>query len=366
MTFDDVIGQSDIKRRLLAMAEEDRIPHALLLCGPTGCGKMATALAFASRLLGDSPLLRHWGHPDLHFTFPTVKLKTMGSEHKPVSDDFIKEWREMLGQGPYFSLEGWMTAMKAENQQAVITVGESDSLARKLSMKSSQNGYKISIIWLPERMNGAAANKLLKLLEEPPSQTLFIMVSEHPEQLLETIRSRTQRIDLKRISDDDIAQALESRRGIDPDTARRVARTAGGSWLNAIKALDAGNEDRIFFDLYAMLMRMAYARQLRELKKWSESVAAFGREKQKRMLTYFLRMTRENFMYNFQQPELRYMTEEEERFASKFAPFIHEANIIPMTEIISRALRDIAQNANGRIVFFDLAMQMIILLRLKA
>ncbi len=365
MTFDEVIGQADAKARLAQLIDENRIPHALLLCGPTGCGKMAIALAFASRLLGDSPLLRHWGHPDLHFTFPTIKLPSMG-DHQPVSNDFIGEWREMLSHGPYFSFEQWMAAMKGENQQAIITGGESDELSRKLSMKSSQGGYKISIIWMPERMNPTSANKLLKLIEEPPQRTVFIMVSEAPEQLLDTIRSRTQRIDLKRIDDNDIAQALITKRGIEPNTAQRVARIAHGSWLAAIQTLDAGNENRLFFDLYAMLMRMAYGRRLQELKKWSESVAAFGREKQKRMLAYFNRMTRENFMYNFRTPELNYMTEEEERFATNFSPFVNEANVIAMSELLERAQHDIGRNANAKIVFFDLALQMIILLRLKA
>lgn len=366
MTYDDVIGQEEVKQHLASLISQDRIPHALLLTGPKGCGKMAVALAFASQLLGNSPLLKNWGHPDLHFTYPTIKRKSMGSEHQPVSDDFAQEWREQLAGGPYFSMEQWMQTIKAENQQALITGAESDRLARKLSMKSSQGGYKVSIIWMPERMNDTSANKILKLLEEPPTATVFIMVSEEPERLLETIRSRTQRITLKRISVDDLTEALISRRGIDPDDARRTARTADGSWLGAIRALDADNENRLFFDLYTMLMRKAYGRQLKDLKKWAESVAAFGREKQRRMLSYFSRMTRENFMFNFQQPDLNYMTREEEQFAQKFAPFIHEANILRMTAVYEKALRDIGQNANAKIVFFDMAMQMIILLRLKA
>lgn len=366
MTYDEVIGQEEAKQHLANLISTDRIPHALLLCGPKGCGKMALALAFASQLLGNSPLLKNWGHPDLHFTYPTIKRKNMGSEHQPVSDDFAQEWREMLAAGPYFSLEQWMEAMKAENQQAIITGGESDRLSRKLSIKSSQGGYKVSIIWMPERMNDTSANKILKLLEEPPTGTVFIMVSEEPERLLETIRSRTQRLDLKRISENNIADALVSQRGIDTDDARRIARTANGSWLGAIRTLDADNENRLFFDLYTMLMRKAYGRQLKDLKKWSESVAAFGREKQRRMLTYFSRMTRENFIFNFQQPELNYMTREEETFALKFSPFINEANILRMTSLYEKALRDIAQNANGKIVFFDMALQMIILLRMKA
>lgn len=362
MTFEEVIGQKEAEQKLTQLVEEGRVPHAILLCGPIGCGKMAVALAFASRLLNNSPMLHQWAHPDLHFTYPTIKLPSMGSEHQPVSDDFAKEWREMLLQNPYFTMDQWMDAMGAANQQAIITGAESDELSRKLSLKSSQGGYKISIIWLPERMNLTSANKLLKLLEEPPQQTVFIMVSEEPEQLLETIRSRTQRIDLKRIDDSAIQQALIRQRGLDDDTAYRIARIANGSWVKAISELNAENENRQFFEKFVTLMRLAYMRNVHDLKKWSEAVAAYGREKQKRMLSYFLHLVRENFMFNFQQPELNYMTQEEENFSKKFARFINETNVMEISELMSKCLRDIGQNANPKIVFFDMALKMIVLL----
>ena len=350
---------------LTRLADSGRVPHAMLLCGPQGCGKMALALAFASSLLAYNPLLKNWAHPDLYFSFPTIKSASMGKEHQPESDDYAREWREMISQDPYFTLEQWMSAMHAENQQAVITGAESDSLARKLSMKSSQGGYKVSIIWLPERMNQTSANKLLKLLEEPPALTVFIMVSEEPEKLLETIRSRTQRYDFKRIADADIEQALVQRQGIEPDTAHRLARIAAGSWTAATEALKASNEQLLFFDLFTMLMRLSYGRRVKELKKWADSVAAFGREKQKRFLAYLSRMTRESFMYNFHIPELNYMTADEEQFTSRFAPFINEANVVEMAETFEKAIRDISQNTNSKIVFFDIALAVTVLVRRK-
>lgn len=365
MTFEEVIGQDEAKQSLVKLIEEHRVPHAMLFCGPMGCGKKALALAFASRLLGDSPLLRQWQHPDLHFSFPTIKKPTMGSDHQPVSDDYAQEWRELLGDGAYFSIEQWMDAMGAENQQAIITGAESDRLSRRLSIKASQGGYKVCVMWLPERMNVTSANKILKLLEEPPQQTVFILVSEEPEKLLETIRSRTQRFDFKRISDEAIEQALTGRRGIDADTAHRIARIANGSWTAALDSLRAGNEASLFFDLFAMLMRYAYSKKVKELKKWSESVAAFGREKQKRMIVYFNRMVRESFMYNFRNPELNYMTANEEQFCTRFAPFINERNVMELNELFERALRDISQNANAKMVFFDIALQTIILITRK-
>ena len=365
MQFEEVIGQESAKQQLRKLIDEGRVPHAMLFCGPSGCGKMALAMAFASELLGHSKLLRQWGHPDLHFSFPTIKKPSMGSEHQPTSDDYATEWHDMIMEGPYFTLEQWMTQMQAENQQAVITGGESDRLTRKLSIKSSQGGYKVCIMWLPERMNLTSANKILKLLEEPPQQTVFILVSEEPEKLLETIRSRTQRFDFKRISDEAIEQALIARRGIDADTAHRIARIANGSWTAALDSLRAGNEASMFFDLFAMLMRYAYSKHVKELKKWSESVAAFGREKQKRMLIYFNRMVRESFMHNFHNPELNYMTAQEEQFCTRFAPFINERNVIELNELFEHSLRDISQNANAKMVFFDIALQTIILITRK-
>jgi DNA polymerase-3 subunit delta' len=352
-----------VRERLVQMVREDRLPHALMLCGPTGVGKKALAVAFGCYLLGeDNAMVKRLEHPDLHFTYPTIKLPSMGADHKPTSDDFAREWHELLMQGPYFSIDQWLTAIGAENQQAIITAGESDNLVRKLSLKSSQGGYKVSIVWLPERMNIECANKLLKLIEEPPTQTVFIMVCEEPDKLLETIRSRVQRIDVKRIDTAAIEQALVERRGIDPQEAHRIARLANGSWLKALEELQVGSENEQFLDLFIMLMRLAYQRRVKDLRKWSETMAAFGREKQRRFLTFFLRMLRENFMYNFQQEELTYMTRQEEDFSRNFARFINEANILPMYDLANRANRDIGQNANAKIVFFDFALQMIVLL----
>ena len=376
MKFSDVIGQEEARERLVGMVAEGRLPHALMLCGPEGSGKMALALAFATYLLcerhdgaGDAcgecrqcKMAGKWEHPDLHFTFPTIKLPSMGPDHKPVSDDFATQWRQMLAAGPYFTMNQWMEMMGGENQQAIITAGESDELSRKLSLKSSQGGYKVSVIWLPERMNQECANKLLKLIEEPPSMTVFIMVSEEPDKLLDTIRSRTQRIDIKRTDNESIKRALVELRGIGDDTAQRIARMANGNWIKATEALDADNENELFLDLFQQLMRLAYMRNVKELKRWSEALQPLGREKQKRFLSYFLRLVRENFMYNFQRPELTYMTKREEDFARNFARYVNEANVLQMSDLANRAIRDIGQNANAKIVFFDMAMRMIVLL----
>ena len=374
--FEQVIGQREVQERLMQMVNEDRLPHAIMLCGPQGAGKLALAIGLAKRLLAtkvesmfsdqpeyvESAMLKNLEHPDLHFTYPTIKLPSMGSDHKPISDDFAREWHELIMAGPYFTMNEWLEQMGGENQQAIITAGESDELVRKLSLKSSQGGYKVSLVWLPERMNIECANKILKLLEEPPSQTVFIMVCQEPDKLLETIRSRVQRIDVKKIADEDVKSALIEKRGLDEDTARRISRMANGNWLKAMAMLSVDSENELFLDMFQTLMRLAYMRKVKELKAWSEQMGAMGREKQKRFLEYFLRLVRENFMYNFQNEELCYMTQREEEFARNFARFINEANIMDISDLANLAIRDIGQNANAKIVFFDMALKMIVLL----
>ena len=377
MNWNDVIGQDDVKRRLVSMVHNNRLPHAMMLCGPAGSGKLALGLALASYLLcerhaeGDAPcgecgacaMMRRFEHPDLHFSYPVIRPAGTSSEHKMNSDDFAPQWREMLQTTLYPSIDLWLDQMDAANQQAQMGVGESDLLMKRLSMKSSQGGYKVAVVWLAERMNQECANKLLKLLEEPPAQTLFILVCQEPEQLLETIKSRTQRIDLPPIAVHDMQQALIQKRNITPEDARRVARLANGSWTNALAELSVDNENKQFLDMFIMLMRLAYQRNIRELRRWSDAVATYGREKQKRMLTYFAHLMRENFMFNFGIADLVYMSREEENFAKNFARFVNEENIVEISELIDRCIRDISQNANAKVVFFDYAINMILYIK---
>lgn len=380
MKFDKVIGQEEAEARLQQLVDEQRIPHALMFTGPEGCGKMALALAFASFLLGErwngksllanasaitnaEAMLAQWQHPDLHFSYPVIKSKGAGSDSKITSEDFAKEWRQMLGGGPYFSLEQWMRYMNAENQQASIFEAESDRLMRKLNLKSSLGGNKVSLIWLPERLNLTSANKLLKLLEEPPLKTFFLLVSEHPELLLETIRSRVQVFAVTRIDDESVSEALTERQGIAPEDARRIARIANGDWMKALEEIDADNENKEFFALFVTLMRKAYAKDVKSLKAWSQTVADFGREKQKRLIAYMMQMVRENFMFNFHNPQLCYMTQAEETFAQKFAPFINERNVLLFQNRLQLMMRDISQNANGKLQFFNFALEVTIYIR---
>ena len=372
--FSEVIGQQDVIRRLVQTACEDRVPQALLFCGAPGVGKLALAMGFAAYLLSEGTpslpvtapnaraMLRLWEHPDLHFTFPTIKKAGSSSDYKPVSDDYAKPWHELIMRSPYFTIEQWLRQMGATTQQGIITAREGDELLRKLSLKSSLGGYKVSIIWLPERARAEFSNGILKLLEEPPQHTVFMLVSEEPNLLLDTIRSRTQRIDVKAIDEAELVQALRDRRGLDDETARQTAHVAQGSWLQAMQLLSPNNENTEFFEMFQSLMRLCYRRRIGDLKAWSQQAAEMGREKEKRMLTYFIEQVRENFMYNFHIPELCYQSREEAAFSRNFARYINERNVIEISELFATAIRDIGQNANGKIVFFDMALKLIVLI----
>ena len=257
-----------------------------------------------------------------------------------------------------------MNAIDAENKQARIFVTESESITSKLALKSVEGGYKIVIVWHAEKMKAECANSLLKLLEEPPSGTIFILVTDAPEQMLETIVSRTQRIEFKRIPAETITEALTAPGyGLDPETAGKIAHFSGGSWLKARKTLQINAESEEFLDYFMQLMRLTYGRKIKELKIWSDNMASQGREWQKRFLEYCQRMIRENFICNFHEPELNYLTDREEQFSVRFAPYVNEKNIIGLMNVISDAQRDIEQNVNSKMVFFDLTLKTIMLMK---
>ena len=297
--------------------------------------------------------------PDLHFVFPVVKPKS-GSE--AVSDTYLTQWREQLTNNVYFNRQTWYKRMGVENQQPIISVKESESILEKLSLKSSQGGYKVMLVWLPELMNEPTANKLLKILEEPPAETAFLLVSDEPECLLPTILSRTQRVEFRPLSEQELTQALMSRNALQEDDAKLVAHLSGGSYVAACRQLQIDEDRALFFDMFVLLMRLSYMRKIKDMYEWANRVSEWGRERQKQFLDYCQRLVRENFICNFQQPELNYMSRQEADFAVRFARFINERNVIGIMDELSAARRDIGQNVNPRMVFFDFALKMIVLL----
>ncbi|MCQ2110873.1 MAG: DNA polymerase III subunit delta [Bacteroidaceae bacterium] len=375
MLFKEIVGQNSISSRLLADAGSGRVPHALLLCGQKGTGKLQLALAFANYLLCDTKngsdacmacpscaKLKKHIHPDLHFVFPVIN-KGGGGQRASVSDDYISEWRQFLDEKPYGSYEEWLDMMDP-SKQAQIFATEGDRIVSKLNLKSSQGGYKIMIIWMPEKMNATCANSLLKIMEEPPQGTLFLLVSDAPDQIIDTILSRCQRIDVPPVPEEEIAAALEGPEYmLSPEEADQIAHLSHGSWARALEAISINTQSQEYLDNFMLLMRLAYARKLKELKELSEQIAGRGREWQKHFLAYCQRMVRENFMYNMRQPGLVYMTAQEQGFSQKFSPFINEKNVIELSEELSLAERHIEQNVNAKVVFFDFILKVIILLK---
>lgn len=374
MLFSDVIGQEEIKQQLIHMTEEQCVPHALLFTGPEGCGKLPMALALATRLLCQSPAPGHdacgtcqschmvgaLAHPDLHFVFPVIKQA--GKSSQPVSDEYLTEWRRQLKETPYFTHQTWLNDIGVANQQSQIYVAEAANILSKLSNASSQGGYRVIIIWRAEEMNAETANKLLKILEEPPAQTVFILTTDHPERILETIRSRTQQIHFAPLTPAAIASALCSNYGLEAADANDIARIANGNYIQAVNQIVMNADTETFFDMFVLFMRLCYMRKIKDLMEWSTQVSSWGREKQKDFLEYCQRLLRENFIYNFQDQQLNYMTRKEADFAKNFARFINERNVIPIMNEMSAAQRDITQNVNPLMVFFDFSLKMIVLL----
>ena len=370
MQFKDVVGQEEVKEKLRKQVRSGHLPHALLLTGETGYGTMGLALALANLLLcnnaGETDSCGTCSgcvkvdkliHPDLHFSFPVIKItKTTNS------DDYLKKWREMLINDKYFDMNDWVKVIGAEKKSTVIPEPESQNIIQKLSLSPYEGGWKIMIIWLPEQMNATSANTLLKTLEEPFGKTLFILCSEHPEQLLPTIISRTQRIDVPPININDMYEALTKQRGIDSTTAEHIARVSKGNYLTALRHLCDDDDSQVMLDKFISLMRLAYMRDVKGLSEWSESLASLNRDEQKHQLEYMQNLIRENFMYNFGRPELNFMTQKELKFAQSFAPYINERNVIGFAEEYQRAHNDISNNVHSKTVWFNLALQTIILI----
>jgi len=384
MQFSEILGQNEVKTRLLRSVQEQRIPHAQLFRGPEGVGKLALALAYAQYISCENRTdtdscgvcascvkYRKLAHPDLHFVFPIIKPAKATSV---VCDDFIADFRAMILENPYFSAQQWFARISEDQKQGVIYSNESEEILRKLNLKTYESDYKIMIIWLPEKMHVNCANKLLKILEEPPENTVFLLVSNSPEEIITTILSRTQHITIPKLTEDDIVLALlrDKTKSVSQLDAVNIARISGGSLLNAFSILNDSDENKQNFERFVTVMRLAWQvgnrkdyAALKNLKKWAEDIAqsTVGRERQKKFLEYSQRMIRENFILNLKQPDLNYLTSEEVEFSGKFSPFINERNIEELMTEFALADRHIDQNVNAKMVFFDLMLKVIILLK---
>ncbi|MDE5607655.1 MAG: AAA family ATPase [Muribaculaceae bacterium] len=370
MRFADIPSHDNVKSRLVNMVDSNRLPHALLIHGRPGVGKMMLARALAQyihcteRSDGDScgkcpNCIQHqtFNHIDTHFSFPV--LKRGGTT---ISDDWISEWREFLTESPYMDFKDWLVKLDNPNGQPRMYVEESSEIMRKLNFTSHGN-RQIVLMWLPERMGEETANKMLKLIEEPVGDSVFILVSNDPEAILPTIYSRTQRVEVVRFPDSVIEKYLVDHHGLSAPMAHAVAHLADGSILNASRSVGNAEQRDHYLNLFQQLMRLAYQKKVSELRSWSNEVASLGRESSVSFLEYCERQLRENFIYHLSAPELIYQTPDEAQFTTKFYRFINERNIEEFVERFDAAITDILANGNAKIILFELAVRVIMLIR---
>jgi DNA polymerase-3 subunit delta' len=384
MLFSHIIGQQAVKDRLIRTVAEQRIPHAQLFRGHGGIGKLALAIAYAQYICcenrsdtdscGKCPSCVKYAklaHPDLHLVFPVIKPSNKNSV---VCDDFVADFREQVLSSPYFGVDEWYARISDDAKQGMIYANESQEIIRKLSLKTYESEYKVMIIWLPEKMNNQCSNKLLKILEEPPAKTVFLMVSNQPDEIITTILSRTQHINIPRLETGEIVTALLTRPGMEitQHDALNTARIANGSFLAALNLLKEGDEKKQNFERFVTVMRLAWKvgnqkdhGSLKTLKRWSDEMAAtsVGRERQKGFLSYSQHLIRENFIFNLRNENLNYMNTDEMAFSRNFSPYINEKNVEALVEEFSLAERHIEQNVNAKMVFFDLMLKIILLLK---
>jgi len=362
MYFRNIIGLHDVKQHLIDSVQRGVVPHARIFYGPEGVGKLPLAIAYARYLncsrrgaddaCGECPSCHKFdklAHPDLHFVYPVVKSK--------VSDEYLPQWREFLSQNTYFNLNHWLNFISAQNAQGVIYAKESDEIIRKLNLKVYEAPYKIMIVWLPEKMHDACANKLLKMVEEPPGDTVFLLVSEDRENVLQTIWSRCQPLHIRAIEEGEMTTALQQRFSLEQDAARSYAHIAHGSFTRAIEIIASSEDTKYFFDLFVKMMRTSISRNIRTIRETAGEMAGIGREMQKSFLLYTLGMFREYFISNLKEPEMVYLNDEERQFGERFAPFINEKTIEDFNDEFSLAYRQIEQNGNAKIILLDLCLK---------
>ncbi len=382
MLFKDILGQDHIKNHLTKSASLGRIPHAQLFVGPEGCGALVMAIAYAQYILcgntsnenntGNTSCnlkFDNYSHPDLHFVFPVATNDNVKSH--PVSANFLVEWRQFLKERPYGGLFDWYKIIGIQNKQGQIGVDEATEINKALSLKAYEGGYKIMIVWMADKMNTAASNKLLKLLEEPPEKTIFILITESLDNIIQTIQSRCQVLDFMRLSEATIAEALHNKQNCTPNEAQKIAHQSEGNYNKALHLLKNDTEDYPFETWFIEWVRSAFkakgnATAIQDLISWSETIASLGREVQKQFLTYCIHFFRQAMLCNYETNELVFLEPKENNFdLKKFAPFIGGNNISAIFNELEQAIYHIERNGNSKIILTDLSIKLTRLLHKK-
>ena len=384
MLFNDVIGLPHIKNHLTTTADRNRIPHAQLFTGKPGSGALPMAIAYAQYILcknsgGENNneeaaacnlKFRNLSHPDLHFAFPVAVNEKI--KQRPVSSNFLEEWRDFLKNNPYGNLYDWYQRLGIENKQGKIGVDEAQEIVKSLSLKSYEGGFKVMIVWMPEKMNLEASNKLLKLIEEPPNKTIFLLVAEDEEQIIQTIKSRCQSLYFPPLGEGDISKALQEKENCELGLAKKIAHQANGDYTKAIHLLKKDSSDEQFEAWFISWVRSAFKAKgnkstVLELISWSDEIAALNRETQKSFLLYCIDFFRQSMLLNYKAKTLVYLEPSSEKFKlENFAPFIHGNNILEITEALETAIYHIERNGNSKIILTDLSIRLTRFLHKKA
>jgi DNA polymerase-3 subunit delta' len=375
MLFKHIIGNNSVKKQLTEAVKNNRISHAQLFSGKSGSAKLALALAYSQYLncinktdndscgsCSSCLKFSNLSHPDLHLIFPV--LKVIGGKNS-TSDSFVNQWRELILSNQYISINDWIDSFGTENktgQQGSIYIDEAASIQRKLSLKNYEAKYRVVLIWMPERMNLTVANKLLKLLEEPPKGTIFILVSEDANNLLPTIISRLQTLKIPDFNPEDIVQYFGD---ITLEKAKQLKNITDADLGKMIKIQQDSEGILDLFEEFSVWMRLAYKIDIGGVSKWVDKISTMGRKHQKLFLSYAIKMMRECLILNFANASLLKTNEKEHAFISKFAPFIHEQNSVMIVEELEKSIKSINRNANAKILFFELSLKMVKFLKVK-
>ena len=373
MTFEDIIGQSFLKTHLKQSVNSGRIPHAQLYVGKRGVGALPMAIAYADYIMKQqqegvgamSPLT----HPNIHFVYPVTTSDKVKS--KPISSNYLAEWRSFLETTPYGSINDWYELVGVGNKQGNIGVEEANDVVSKMSLKAFNGGYKVMIVWMAEKMNSMCANKLLKLIEEPAKKTVIILVVEDEEQLINTIRSRCQVVHLNPLSEETIKNSLIEMHQAEDGLAQSIAHQSEGSYSRALELLKQEPDDLKFEAWFIAWVRTAFQaksnkQSINNLMAWSAEISKAGREIQKQFLDYSLRFFRQALLYNYGSKQLVFINLSDKSFKfDRFASFIDASNIAEISKEIEQANYHIERNANPKIVLTDLSIKLTRLLHIK-
>jgi len=381
MNFSEVIGQKHIKAHLSKTIENGRIPHAQLFVGSPGSGILPAAIAYSKKLLCNSldensaeykiraGKIDKLIHPDLHFVYPVNSSEK--AKKNPISSNYAEDWREFVLQNPYASLFDWLQTLGIEKKQGNISVYEAKEILKTLSLKAYEGGYKILIIWMANKMNTECANKILKIVEEPPENTVLLLLTENEEHIISTIRSRCQKLHFPLLSEQDISNYLIEKQNVNVATAKKISRQAHGDLNKAIQILESDNDDLTFETWFIAWVRSAFKakgnkKAINELLNWSDNIAVEGRETQKKFLLYCIETFRQALLKNYRADSLLFFEANDVKFSiEKFASFVHQNNIFEITSALEEASYHIERNGNGKIIFTDLSIQLTRLIHKK-